>query len=128
MVVDKDPAYVIFCAKSGVSKGPGRRDLTYSDKCEVVKVNDVGPHKTKAKGRSREESGRQEIEANRPMECSTPDAANVEDSSSPKTLLLEAISTSSRNPIQFREATKTTHRSMSTYGLRVQELGREGRS
>ena len=87
-VVEQGPPYVILCAKSGVSKGPGGWDLTYYDKCEVVKVSDVGPAKTKTKDRAREEHGRNESDANRPGVCSSSMLEQVGGTFSPEKYLV----------------------------------------
>ena len=82
-VAEKGPAYVIFCAKSGVSKGPGGWELTYSDKREVVKVSDVDPTKTKTKDRAREEREGKDSDATRPGKWSSSMIEQVEDAFSP---------------------------------------------
>ena len=82
-VVEKGPTYVIFCAKSGVSKGPGGWELMYSENCEVVKVSDVDPRITKAKDRAREECEGKESEAIGTGKRSSSITEQVDDTFSP---------------------------------------------
>ena len=81
-VVDKGATYVIFCPKTGVSAGPSGWGLTYSDMCEVVKVSEVDPSKTKVKDKAREELEGKEVELGRRGKASSSMVEPIDDAAS----------------------------------------------